>query len=75
MRPNLRKGTESVVTFGAISRITITSSGFWGTSSEDIVVVGSLRWGFDCWWYDVVEYVTVVVKLSLSNDVVQSMTQ
>jgi hypothetical protein len=37
MRPNRRKGTESVVTLGAISRITITSSGFSGTSLEDMV--------------------------------------
>jgi hypothetical protein len=41
IRPNRRKGTERVVTLGVISRITITPSGFWGTSLSDIVVVVS----------------------------------
>jgi len=50
MRPNLRKGTESVVTFGAISRITITSSAFWGTSLEDMVVVVPFVRGLMLWY-------------------------
>lgn len=37
MRPKRRKGTESVVTLGVISRMTITSSGFEGTSLDDMV--------------------------------------
>lgn len=39
IRPNRRKGTERVVTFGAMSRITITSSGFEGTSLEVMIAV------------------------------------
>lgn len=34
IRPKRRKGTERVVTPGTSSRITITSSGFWGTSLD-----------------------------------------
>jgi len=36
MRPNRRKGTESVVTLGRSRGLPITSSGFWGTSLEDM---------------------------------------
>lgn len=36
-RPPRRKGTESVVTPGTISRITMTSSGFLGTSLSDMI--------------------------------------
>lgn len=37
--PNRKKGTERVVTFGAMSRITITSSGFEGTSLDVMMAV------------------------------------
>lgn len=39
IRPKRRKGTERVVTFGAMSRITITCSGFGGMSF-DVMVAG-----------------------------------
>jgi hypothetical protein len=37
MRPNRKKGTLSVVIEGLISRITMTSSGFLGTSLSDMM--------------------------------------
>lgn len=49
--PNRRKGTESVVTFGAMSRITITSSGFEGMSLEvmlTLVVYSSCSLSWCC---------------------------
>lgn len=39
-RPCRRKGTEKVTTLGVTSRMTITSSGFWGMSLDDML--GSL---------------------------------
>lgn len=44
MRPKRRNGTEKVVTFGTSSRMTITSSGFSGTSL-DVIFVALF---FDC---------------------------
>ena len=44
IRPKRRKGTERVVTFGTMSRITITSSGFWGTSLADIFALMIFCW-------------------------------
>jgi len=37
--PKRRKGTEKVTTLGVTSRMTMTSSGFWGMSLEDMVAV------------------------------------
>jgi hypothetical protein len=37
--PNRRNGTESVVMPGTTSRITMTASGFAGTSLDDIFVI------------------------------------
>lgn len=35
--PKRRKGTEKVTTFGLTSRMTMTSSGFGGTSLDDML--------------------------------------
>lgn len=42
INPKREKGTERVVTPGTSSRITITSSGFDGTSLEVMVAISSL---------------------------------
>jgi hypothetical protein len=42
INPKRRKGTERVVMPGTSSRITITSSGFDGTSLEVMVAISSL---------------------------------
>lgn len=43
IRPKRRKGTESVVTPGTTSRMTITSSGFLGMSLSDILAVDTVK--------------------------------
>jgi hypothetical protein len=35
--PKRRKGTEKVTTLGVTSRMTMTSSGFWGMSFDDMI--------------------------------------
>lgn len=44
IRPKRRKGTESVVTPGTRSRMTITSSGCWGMSLDVILRLRKMQW-------------------------------
>jgi hypothetical protein len=73
IRPNRRKGTERVVTFGAMSRITITSSGFEGMSFEVMIAVlderccGLLYRCCGCMRWDKVRLYVVVLMRSVWN--------